>query len=76
MSALHAVPDITEARGFIVRLVPDPRPRWRARIEARSDRRHRTMVLLEELHRDTPWYDVRARRALHHAIVAHIRRGF
>lgn len=73
---LAPVPDdLTEARGFIVRVVPDPRPRWRARNEARADRRHQVLVTLESLHRETPWYDIRARRALHKAIVRHIGMG-
>jgi hypothetical protein len=72
MTALHAVPEITEARGIVARIVPDPRPRWRARMNDRADRRHQVLVTLEELRRETPWYDVRARRALHKAIVRHI----
>ncbi|UOK18425.1 hypothetical protein SEA_BRUHMOMENT_109 [Arthrobacter phage BruhMoment] len=50
-------------------------PRWKARAEREADRRHRALVLLEELHRDTPWYCFRARRALHRAIVRHIGMG-
>jgi hypothetical protein len=73
---LAVVPDYTEARGLIVRLVADAAPRWRSRAEAKADRRHRTLVALEELHRDTPWYEIRARHALHRAIVTHVGRGW
>lgn len=68
MSAqLHAVPDYTPTTTA---------PRWKVRADREADRRHRALVLLEELHRDTPWYAVRARHALHKAIVAHIGTGW
>jgi hypothetical protein len=73
---LHAVPDITEARGLVARVIADAGPRWRTRAERKAERRHITLVTLEELHRETPVWDFRARRALHKAIVAHIGRGW
>lgn len=63
---LHAVPDHTTTAA----------PRWKVRAEREADRRHQALVLLEELHRATPWYAVRARRALHTAIVRHIGTGW
>ncbi|QWY82837.1 hypothetical protein PP641_gp097 [Arthrobacter phage SilentRX] len=65
-ASLHLVPPYT----------PVTAPRWKVRAEREADRRHRALVLLEELHRDTPWYCFRARRALHRAIVRHIGTGW
>lgn len=56
--------------------VPDYTPaspsRWKVRAEREADRRHQALVILEDLHRTTPWYCFGARRALHKAIVKHI----
>jgi hypothetical protein len=73
---LSPVPDLADQRGIVVRLITDAGPRWKSRAEAKADRRHRTLVTLEELHRETPWYCLRARRALHKAIVRHIGGGW
>lgn len=64
---LHAVPDFIPATTA---------PRWKQRAEREADRRHQALVILEDLHRNTPWYCFGARRALHKAIVKHIGMGF
>lgn len=63
---LTAVPDYT----------PTPTaPRWKVRAEREADRRHQALVTLEQLHRETPWWCIRARHVLHKAIVHHVRMG-
>lgn len=47
-------------------------PLQRALREREADRRHTALVLLEDLHRTTPWYCIRQRFFIRRAIMAHL----
>ncbi len=68
---LHAVPEIDHSIRRR-RLMRDmfPTPLVLAELRAEADRRHRTLVILEELLHETPLWCVRQRWAIKRAVTA------
>lgn len=75
---LFAVPDPDE-RTVPVYLAPRvlrkamlPLPLWKALRQDEADRRHRALVQLEAMYRETPWYMLRLRWSIRRTIAAHL----
>lgn len=69
---LNTYPDGALRRRRILSKALVPLPLWLAMRQAEADRRHRTLVQLEALHAETPWWCVRQRWFIRRAIAAHL----
>lgn len=73
MPTLTAVPDIDRSLVRRRKLRDmNPLPVFLAEQRAEAERRHRTLVTLEELYRETPILCLRQRRAIRKAISSHL----
>ncbi|HCB59167.1 MAG TPA: hypothetical protein DEP82_14930 [Arthrobacter bacterium] len=65
---LSTYPANSMRRRHILSRAAMPLSLWQALREAEMERRHRTLVQLEDLYRNTPWYCVRQRHFIRRTI--------
>lgn len=69
---LNTHPANAATRRRILNRATIPLPLWQALRAAEMERRHRALVDLEALHRETPWWCLRQRFWIRRAISAHL----